>query len=141
MRGWGAGQGGGGRGQREGGRKRGRRGGVEWDDRHHHQHHRVTCQAYVYVKHFFSFGVLFDGGRGRFFALSCRGKQGVRRYITTHVLTPTELRGACFEHPKTLSWLFRQGVAFRLAEPSSAMEKTPTICSVLQHSPLRYNFC
>ena len=85
-----------------------------------------TRSLYVYLvckicTLFFGHAVLRR--RSHFFSrFRRRGKQGVRRYIATHAWTPAELRGACSEHSKSLSWLFCQGVAFRLAEPARCME-------------------
>ena len=56
--------------------------------------------------------------------------QGLRRYIMKHVWIPAELHGACSEHSKPLSWLFCQGVVFRLTEPSRAW-KAPHFFSLL----------
>ena len=84
----------------------------------------------------FLLGMLFSSGRVFFLALSARGKQGVRWYVTTHVWIPAELSGACSEHLKSLSWLFCQEVAFRLAEPSRAMAN-PTFCLLFLNSQFR----
>ena len=73
------------------------------------------------------------------------GNQGVSRYIITHVGMPAELSGACSEHLKSLSRLFRHGVAVRLAEPSSTIEKPVCFLFQIDRSALifalRFDIC
>ena len=78
--------------------------------------------------HFFSLACRSPATKVFFSRFRLRTKLGVRRYITKNVLIPAEFRDACSELSTSLSWLCCQGVAFRLGEPSTCMEKNTTVC-------------
>ena len=61
------------------------------------------------------FGMLSSGGRGFFSHFRLRGKQGVRRYITTHVRILAELRGGALSIQCRSTVFFCQWVVFRFA--------------------------
>ena len=65
-----------------------------------------------------------------------RGKQGVRRYETTHVWVAVERHGTCSGNSKALSWLVCQGVALRQADPSRCVQN-PAYFFVFFNCPLR----
>lgn len=93
----------------------------------------VPGAKYIYVKYALFFGIVFSGGRVFFLRFRLRDKQVGRRYITTHVQIPAELHGSCSEHSNSLSWLFRQWVAFRFAKREGAWN-TPTFFAFLNRA-------
>ena len=74
--------------------------------------------------------MLFSDGQGFFSHFRQRGRRGVCRYIKTHnAWIPAELRGACSEYSKSLSWIFFQVVAGGLGEPRKWMENSTFVLS------------